>query len=314
MLARLAPHATAPSLRFTKRLIFLNPATYCSQAIQMIHTIWLTVLLLQELTQQAHPSRSSNNAAITGKVISRDRLELGLLRAQLIEIGSQSVLAESMLNVAGGFQLPAPSNGIFEFRIIGQAGETRYSLEIQSATTSYLEIQLPERGLATQPATISAQRLQHKTPKKAQQQIDAATRNYKKGNRLKAIDDLLLGSTFDPDNFDITSNIGALYLKERDPEKALPWLNKAWLIDPNDSPNNTNLSAYYAYKDDYAKAEEYASASLRANPNSTHARCMLAVSLLKQGKDSEGARTHLNQIQGAFSPAKALLLSMQPKE
>ena len=280
----------------------------------MIHTIWLTVLLLQELTQQAHPSRSSNNAAITGKVISRDRLELGLLRAQLIEIGSQSVLAESMLNVAGGFQLPAPSNGIFEFRIIGQAGETRYSLEIQSATTSYLEIQLPERGLATQPATISAQRLQHKTPKKAQQQIDAATRNYKKGNRLKAIDDLLLGSTFDPDNFDITSNIGALYLKERDPEKALPWLNKAWLIDPNDSPNNTNLSAYYAYKDDYAKAEEYASASLRANPNSTHARYMLAVSLLKQGKDTEDARTHLNQIQSAFSPAKALLLSMQPKE
>jgi tetratricopeptide (TPR) repeat protein len=314
MLARLAPPATAPSLRFHKHLIILNPATYSSQAIQMIQTIWLTVLLLQELTQQVHPSRSSNSAAITGKVISRDRLELGLLRAQLIEIGSQRVLAESMLNVAGGFQLPAPPNGIFEFRIIGQAGESRYSLEIQSATSSYLEIQLPERGLTTQSATISAQRLQHKTPRKAQQQIDAATRNFKKGNRLKAIEDLLLGSTFDPDNFDIASNIGALYLKERDPEKALPWLNKAWLIDPNDSPNNTNLSAYYAYQNDYAKAEEYAAASLRTNPTSTHARYMLAVSLLKQGKDTEGARSHLNQIQGAFSPAKALLLSMQPKE
>ncbi|MCX6611557.1 MAG: hypothetical protein NTW74_11990, partial [Acidobacteria bacterium] len=199
-------------------------------------------------------------------------------------------------------------------RIVGQAGESRYTLEIQSGSTSYLEIKLPQRNQAGQQATISASRLQHKTAKRAQKEIEAATREFKKGNRRQAIEHLLLGETFDPDNFDIVSNLGALYLKERDPEKALPWLNRAWHIDPNDAPNNTNLSAYYAYRDDYAKAEEFAVASLKTNPNSTHARYMLALSLLKQGKDTENARSHLNQIQGAFAPAKNLLLSMQPKE
>jgi tetratricopeptide (TPR) repeat protein len=282
---------------------------------------WLTIILMakaaaapQETALLDHSSRSSVGMPISGRVISDDRLELGLMRVQLLDIGSRRIVADSMLNAGGGFQLPAQPLGFYEFRIVGPAGESRYSLEIQTGSTSYLEIKLPHRNQNGQQATISAARLQHKTSKKAQKEIEAATRDFKKGNRLSAIEHLLLAEAHDPESFDIISNLGALYLKERDPDKALPWLNKAWRIDPNDSPNNTNLSAYYAYKDDYAKAEEFAVASLRTNPNSTHARYMLAVSLLKQGKDTAGARIHLNQIQGDFAPARNLLLSMQPKE
>ncbi len=287
----------------------------------MIHTLWLPILLLstsvfaaQELDRMDHPSRSSIGLPISGRVISDDRLELSLLRVQLIDLSSRRIVSDSTLNVSGGFQLPAQPIGFYEFRIVGHAGQTLYMLEIQSATTSYLEIKLPKQNLTSQPATISAQRLKHKTPKKARQQIDLATKFYKQGDRPKAIEHLLAGAAIDLDNFDILSNLGALYLKNRDPDNAFPWLDKAWQIDPNDSPNNTNLSAYYAYKDDYPKAEEFAAASLRANPNSTHARYMLAVSLLKQGKNPESARTHLDQIQGSFAPAKNLLLSLQPKE
>jgi len=321
MLARSAPLPTSLSHGSIQALSFLDSATYSSQVNVMIVSSWLTIFLManpaanpQEVVQMGHTSHASMDMPISGKVISDDRLELGLLRVQLIDIGSRRVVADAALSVGGGFQLPAQPIGFYEFRIVGQTGEPRYSLEIQTGSTSYLEIKLPHRNLNGQQATISAARLQHKTPKKAQKQIEAATKDFKKGDRLKAIDHLLIGDTYDPENFDILCNLGALYLKARDPEKAIPWLNKAWRIDPKDSPNNTNLSAYYAYKDDYAKAEEFAVASLKTNPNSTHARYMLAVSLLKQGKDMESARTHLNQIQGAFAPARNLLLSMKPKE
>ncbi len=287
----------------------------------MIHTLWLPILLLltsvvaaQELDRMDHPSRTSVGMPISGRVISDDRLELSLLRVQLIDLTSRRIVSDSTLNVSGGFQFPAQPMGFYEFRIFGQAGQTLYTLDFQSATTSYLEVKLPKQNFGSQPATISAPRLQHKTPKKARQQIELATKFYKQGDHPKAIEHLLAGAAIDHENFDILSNLGALYLKDRDPDKAFPWLDKAWRIDPDDSPNNTNLSAYYTYKDDYAKAEEFAAASLRANPNSTHARYMLAVSLLKQGKNTEGARTHLDQIQGSFAPAKNLLLSLQPKE
>lgn len=282
---------------------------------------WLTIILMtnaaftpQESTFVEHSDRGPVGMPIAGKVISDDPIELGHLRVQLMDIGSGSIVADSTLSVAGDFQFPGQPAGFYELRIVGQAGEPRYTREIHTGAMSYLEIKLPQRNMTKRPATISAAHLQHKTTKKAQKEIEAAAREFKKGNRLKAIEHLLLGDTLDPGNFEIVSNLGALYLKEGDPEKALPWLNSAWRIDPNDSPNNTNLSAYYAYKDDYAKAEEFATASLKSNPNSTQARYMLALSLLKQGKDTESARTHLGLIQGAFSPAKNLLLSMQPKE
>ncbi len=287
----------------------------------MIPSSWLAIILMAtpavcstEAAQIEHSGQASIATPISGRVISDDRLELSMLRVQLIDIGSRRIVADSVLNAGGSFHLPGQPIGFYEFRIVGQTGEPRYTVEIHTGSTSHIEIKLPQRNLNGQQATVSASRLQHKTPRKAQKQIEAATKDFRKGNRLKAIEELLVGSTYDPDNFDVVSNLGALYLQEREPEKAIPWLNKAWRIDPNDSPNNTNLSVYYAYKDDFAKSEEFAVASLRSNPNSTQAHYMLAVSLLKQGKDTESARAHLDQIQSSFAPAKNLLLSMQPKE
>jgi tetratricopeptide (TPR) repeat protein len=144
--------------------------------------------------------------------------------------------------------------------------------------------------------------------------LDAAAKAFEKGDRPKAIALLEAGAIEDPECFEIASNLGALYLKLQSPERALPWLEKARSIDPDDSPNNTNLSAYYAFKDDYPKVEAFAAASLRVNPNSTHARFMLAVALLKQGKSTELARTHLGQIQDEFIPARNLLQALRAKE
>ena len=108
--------------------------------------------------------------------------------------------------------------------------------------------------------------------------------------------------------------MGALYLQEREADKAIEWLERAHQIDPGDAVNNTNLSAYHAYKDDYEKSQRFAEASLRSDPSSVRARYMLAFSLVQQGKNVDSARQHLERIQNVFGPARNLLLSLTPKQ
>lgn len=154
----------------------------------------------------------------------------------------------------------------------------------------------------------------HQTPKAAARELEAATKAFQKGNRTKAIEHLEKAAMLDPENFEAESNLGALYLQEHQTQKAYEWLAKAHRIDPGDSVNNINLSAYYANEGQFAKAEEHALNGLKQDPNSVRGRYMLAVALVRQGKNVDNARTHLNDIQNQFSPAKSLLQSLMPNQ
>ena len=285
----------------------------------MKNSVWFASVLIsismfagQELVERS--SRGAMETPIAGKVRGSDRLEIALLRIQLIEMNSRRVLAETLLNIDGSFQLPASSTGFFEVRVIGPAGETRHLQEVNNGASSYLDIQLPQRRLSSGEATISALRLQQKPSKKTRRALGEAAKAIQQGNRLVAIEHLSGAVVNDPECFDILSNLGALYLQERQPAQALPYLEQARKIDPTDGPNNVNLSAYYANMDDFNKAEEYALAALRANPNSARGHYMLAYAMVKQGKDVDSAKAHLKQIQNEFAPARKLLLSLTPQQ
>ena len=264
--------------------------------------------------QMESKGRGSLGYPVMGVVTSSDRLALSLLRVQMVEAGSSRVVCDQQIGIQGNFHLPAQPIGFYELRVVGATGEIRYSQEIHNSSTGDLNIVLGEKKQTAGNKLISAARLEHKTTKRAKKEIAEATKAFQNGKRQDAIRHLEVAAADDPDSFDALSNLGALHLQEREADKAIAWLERAYKIDPTDAANNTNLSAYHAFKDDYAKAQYFAEASLRSDPDSSRAHYMLAFSLVRQGKNMDSARQHLEKIQDLFGPARNLLLSLTPKQ
>lgn len=286
----------------------------------MFTTHWIARLLMISVTaaklataQIEMSSRSSMSLPISGQVTLPDPLMASLMRVQVVDLGNGRVVVDQPLGVRGAFQLPSLAMGFYELRILGGAGEVRHSQELHTSSGAFLQIHLGGLGAKDGRTSISALRLMHQTPKKAQKELKVAAKALQEKDRLKAIEHLEKAAVEDPESFEVVSNLGALYLQESKPDQAAPWLERAYRIDPNDSVNNVNLSAYYANRGDYVKAEEHAAAGVRMDPNSVRGRFMLAVALVRQGKDVEVARGHLNQIQNQFGPARSLLLSLKPQ-
>jgi len=277
---------------------------------------WATAACMasEQIDQSDMFNRGSVGLPILGKVHSSDDLAVSMLRIQILDMGSRSVYVDMPLGLKGAFQLPPLPIGFYDLRIVGPAGEVKHLQELHTATSGFVDIQLKIQQQPRAQNSISAIRLMHETPKKARKELDAATRAFKKGDRATAIEHLEKAAESDPENFDVASNLGALYLQERNPEKAVPWLEKAHRIDPFDAGNNINYSAYYANLGEYAKAEDHANAGLKADPASVRGRFMLAVALVKQGKNVDSARAHLDQIQNQFAPARSLLMTLMPRQ
>lgn len=291
-----------------------------------MNTSLLTALLLAMVALTEHAaaqiasdqmeskSRGSLGYPVSGVVTSSDRLAISLLQVQMVEAGSSRVVCDQQIGIQGNFHLPAQPIGFYELRIVGATGEIRYSQEIHNSSASDLNIFLGEKKQTAGTRLISASRLEHKTRKRAKKEIAEATKAFQADRRQEAIRHLEAAAAEDPDSFDALSNLGALQLQEHEADKAITWLERAYRIDPTDAANNTNLSAYHAFKDDYAKAQYFAEASLRSDPDSSRAHYMLAFSLVRQGKNMDSARHHLEQIQDLFGPAPNLLLSFTPKQ
>jgi len=215
---------------------------------------------------------------VQGKIFHEDRSELMLWRVQIVDLAGMKVIAEKNLAADGSFLLPSLPLGLFEFRVVGAGGDTRYSREIHTAHETNIEVRMRQRG----GGIVAASRIRHKTPKQARKALQAAQKAHEKRDWEAAIAYLKEAEISDPDNFDVSSNLGAIYLQLKRDEEALPYLEKARKIDPSDSQNNLNLALYHARKGNYEVAEVHARAGMRSEPNSQ--RGLLLMDFLKKSK------------------------------
>lgn len=278
----------------------------------MLTSIWFAIVLTAQVDQADLNMRDSQAMPIIGRVTAAQPLELALLRVKVISQSGHRTIVDTPLGMQGTFQIPALPMGFYEIRIVGQNDDIRYTQDFHSGTTTSFHIHLASQFPKADLNSISAARLLHKTNKKAAREMNEASKALGKGNREKAIEHLEKSIVEDPDNFDAYSSIGALYLQQKDLLRAGTNLEKAYAIDPNDPFNNVNLAAFHVNTGNFAKAEQLANSSLKADPNSVRGRYVLAYALIQQGKDVESARVHLNNIQKVFTPARNLLNALNP--
>jgi tetratricopeptide (TPR) repeat protein len=91
------------------------------------------------------------------------------------------------------------------------------------------------------------------------------------------------------------NNLGALYLRQREYQKAAVTLEKGLKIDPKMSSASALLGISLYAMGDYTSARPKLEAALRANPKDDNAELFLANDLLKLG-DFDSAATHLRQL------------------
>jgi tetratricopeptide (TPR) repeat protein len=91
------------------------------------------------------------------------------------------------------------------------------------------------------------------------------------------------------------NNLGALYLRQREYQKAAAVLEKGLKLDPKMSSANALLGISLYELGDYAGARAKLEATLRANPKDHNAELFLANDLLKLG-DLDAAASHLRQL------------------
>lgn len=91
------------------------------------------------------------------------------------------------------------------------------------------------------------------------------------------------------------NNLGALYVRQREFEKAVAILEKGLKVDPKMSSAAALLGISFYEMGDYARARPRLEAALKANPKDSNAELLLAKVLVQLG-EPEAAVVHLRQI------------------
>lgn len=145
------------------------------------------------------------------------------------------------------------------------------------------------------PARIHAQSKSPGADPRVQELYAEAKDAEAAGNTLEAIAkyESILQSA--PNLAPAYNNLGALYLRQREYEKAAAVLEKGLKIDPKMQSATALLGVALFEMGDYARAKPRLEAALRANPKDSNVEMMLGDDLLKLGQP-EAAATHYDQV------------------
>jgi tetratricopeptide (TPR) repeat protein len=95
-----------------------------------------------------------------------------------------------------------------------------------------------------------------------------------------------------PDSHDVIGNIGAFYSKLKQPDKSLPYLQKAVELAPNDALDNWNLGHALDVANQTSEADKFYSKALTLDPDSKQmpgSKCLYAQFVQNKLQDKERA-------------------------
>lgn len=248
---------------------------------------------------------------LSGRIEANASSELQRLRVQIVPLGSRRVLSETNPNHRGAFEIESPT-GMHEVRVVTLHGSVIHSQAIQLPYAHTLVIDLRQGStLAGTNNPISLVRLQHRVPKKAVKEYEAAHDASAQGDRTRALAHLEKAIQIDPLYFEAINNLGVQLIRLERVEEACRMFERAIAIDPADPLAETNLSFALLRLGRFAEAEEAARAGVRADGISPRARFYLAISLLEQRKPRKEILFHLSKASPQLEPARKLMEQLQ---
>ncbi|MDX2270181.1 MAG: hypothetical protein NW208_18920 [Bryobacter sp.] len=259
-----------------------------------------------------HTGSQTMRAPLEGQLEVPENADVTKLTVVIVNSYSRTALASAPVGINGYFEVSSLPVGTYELEVRNLQGDVIEQTTVNVPNPTRLQIRIGKTGNAGRAAApVSAHRLGHKVPKRAQQAVRNAMAKLEAKNRDAALAALGEALEQDPEFALAHSLLGAVRLEAREFPAAYEALHHALELDPQEGAALTNLPLVLLHLHRLTEAEEAARTCLRTNAANARARFYLALSLLEQGKDRKEATFHLTQAQADFPAAAKLLQQLK---
>jgi tetratricopeptide (TPR) repeat protein len=151
---------------------------------------------------------------ISGELTAEDSTGFDQFTVEVVTVGSHSAVARAFVTSSGRFEIRSLAPGTYRLEVKDGAGDiVMQDSLVPSQLTSNIRLTVPSRLPKSTPiaGVISAASLNHKTPRKALNQMAIAQTYKNSGDHPKAIEHLLLAVEIDPKSAEAHTNLGAEY-------------------------------------------------------------------------------------------------------
>jgi len=246
---------------------------------------------------------------VEGKVVSDEPLSGNYLIVTLTDSAYHREIARTYVRADGGFEFRNVSPGAYTLEIGVPGGDTiqQQIVNIEGSRDA-LEIRLPSRGnKAAGGGTVSVQQLQHPISAKSKKIFETAQKISATGDYLKEIEILRHALNDAPAVPYARMNIGVAYLRMGQAGQALPELQEAARLMPEDAVAHTNLAYALLLTQRLAESEAECRRALQIDRNNSKARWVMGSVLLRQGSHEQEAVEDLQFASRDIPKARMIL-------
>ena len=247
--------------------------------------------------------------SVRGTLVTEESLAGNRLVVNLIDEVSRKPFGRSYVSTDGGFEFRDVPAGVYTVEISAASGEpfARQTVTLKSGGDQ-IEVRLPSINKRPVGAgTVSLRELQHPLSSKSKKIFSAAQKASDSGEYLKAVE-ILRGALNDAAAEPFARmNIGVAYLKAGLPAAAVPELQEAARLLPDNGMAHTNLAYALLLTKHLDAAEVECRRALELDRNSAKARWMMGSLLLSKGSHEEEALEDLRLASRDIPKARVIL-------
>lgn len=252
---------------------------------------------------------AQNLTVVQGKLLSEESLVGAHLIVNLTPALTHSSRERAYVSNDGSFEFRDVPAGAYTVELTTANGDSIHRETINlTAPGDRIEIRLPQTSNKPGPATgtVSVRELKHPLTGKAKKLLLEARKASEKGEYLKAVD-LLRGTMNDEAAVPFARmNIGVAYIRAGQPVNAIPELQEAVRLMPDDAVARTNLAYALLLANRAGAAEAECRKAIQLDKNSAKTRWVMGSILLAKGAPAEAVE-HLRLASREIPKAKVLL-------
>jgi len=267
-------------------------------------SLTLTIMSLFVVAAFGQPVPDSSTLAhgqqqgfvVRGEITSKDQA-LGSLTVQLAPNGG-GIGERAEVSSDGSFELHHATAGMYELSVMGVSGAILYDEQISiRGSNDYLSIRLPTvpKAVSSGKGTVSIRQLQHSVPVEAQRAFSKGQRAALKGDSAEAMEQFRTAVRIDPEFADAYSELGTLQASLGNLAEAAGQFQKAVDLVPDHRLALPNLCIVLANLKRYGEAGPMAVRALRIDPGNAKLHFIVAISLIAEQQDPDGALDHLQR-------------------
>jgi Tfp pilus assembly protein PilF len=268
------------------------------------HLIFFTALAIPGVAQETRVLSSVKGMVITSEALAGNRLIVSL-----IESTNHNPLARSYVGADGSFEFRDVPAGTYTVEL-GTSGDDPIEQQSVSLRASGDQIEIRLQGRENQHlrgGTVSVGQLQHPLSAKSKKIMLAAQKASEAGDYLKAVG--ILRSALNDASAEpyARTNIGVAYLKAGQAALAVPELQQAVRLLPDDAVVRTNFAFSLLLTKHVDAAEVECRRALQLDRNSSKAHWVMGSILINKGSHEEEAVEDLRFASREMPRAKVVL-------